>query len=340
MPESEGVSPPATSRVGAIDGLRAVSALAVFVFHLTWRSPILHDAIVEWSGHLDTGVEIFFLMSGFLVFGPFAKAVIARRSLPAVGSYYGEALRSGVAGVPRGADDDHRVRPVEHPRREGLAQARLAHLPVLPRSRGQGAGAGVDAGRAADLLRSGSRVRAHHGQGRPAGRRRLDGAHRGGRLHAVVRRPAPRHPPLGPYPAPGPVAPSGWGCCSRRSARRGTPRAASGAPCGGRPPGPAVPLAVAAGAFGLLIWAVPAGLDVGTRGGERAVNELLQGLIAGALCLPVLLAPAEGTWWTRLLSNRALAYFGTISYGFYLWHIPVLAWVRPLDRQPLPARPR
>jgi peptidoglycan/LPS O-acetylase OafA/YrhL len=36
----------------------------------------------------------------------------------------------------------------------------------------------------------------------------------------------------------------------------------------------------------------------------------------------------------RLLGNRVLARLGTISYGFYLWHVPVLVFLRGHDLLP------
>jgi peptidoglycan/LPS O-acetylase OafA/YrhL len=37
----------------------------------------------------------------------------------------------------------------------------------------------------------------------------------------------------------------------------------------------------------------------------------------------------------RLLGNRVLASMGTISYGFYLWHVPVLVFLRGHGLLPL-----
>ena len=324
----EAVPPPATARVGAIDGLRAVSALAVFVFHLTWRSPILRDAVVEVSGHLDTGVEVFFLMSGFLVFGPFAKAVLTGRPRPALGSY---ALKRAVRVWPGylvvlaaiivfGPSGIHGAKGLLkhvtltylyfHDRGgKGLALAwtlvvQLTFYVLVPMFAFLMAKAGrrVVAGSVV-LVAVGAYMQWYVALDLET------------YLWVRILPPALYSLGLGMLFASVRQEGAGTGRLGR-SLQRAAAR-------------PSIPLAAAV-AFVALVWAVPAGLDVGTRGGERALNELLQGLIAGAVCLPVLLSPGAGTWWTRLLSHRTLAYIGTISYGFYLWHIPVLAWIRPL----------
>jgi peptidoglycan/LPS O-acetylase OafA/YrhL len=321
--------PPATARVGAIDGLRAVSALAVFVFHLTWRSPILHDAVVEWSGHLDTGVEVFFLMSGFLVFGPFAKAVLTGRSQPALGSY---ALKRAVRVWPGylvvlttiivfGPSDLHGVK--------GLAKhVSLTYLYFHDRG-GKGLALAwtlVVQLTFYALVPAFALVMAWIGRRVVAGSVALIVL--GGYMQWYVALHLDTY--LWVRILPPALYTLAMGMLFAAVRQQGDEPGRVGRALQWAAARPALPLAVAAAAFVTLVWAVPAGLDVGTRGGERALNELLQGLIAGGVCLPVVLAPADGTWWTRLLSNRTLAYIGTISYGFYLWHIPVLAWIRPM----------
>jgi peptidoglycan/LPS O-acetylase OafA/YrhL len=72
-----------------------------------------------------------------------------------------------------------------------------------------------------------------------------------------------------------------------------------------------------------------AGIDVGAY--ETITRDLLSGVGFALIVGAVALAP-QG----RVLGNRVLAGFGTISYGFYLWHVPVLVFLRghgllPLD---------
>ncbi|MEQ1788022.1 MAG: acyltransferase, partial [Acidimicrobiales bacterium] len=70
-------TPPA--HVPGLDGARAVATLCVFFFHALWRTPAL-DPLRPVLGHADIGVEVFFILSGFLVVRPLvAHAVIGGR---------------------------------------------------------------------------------------------------------------------------------------------------------------------------------------------------------------------------------------------------------------------
>ncbi len=53
------------------------------------------------------------------------------------------------------------------------------------------------------------------------------------------------------------------------------------------------------------------------------------GFIALAICVPIaVLINSENTWVNGLLANRALVFVGVISYSLYLFHWPVLAYIR------------
>ena len=61
----------------ALDGLRAIAALSVFFFHAVGfyaRGSTQGNAIGPYVARLDVGVSIFFVLSGFLLYRPFAKA--------------------------------------------------------------------------------------------------------------------------------------------------------------------------------------------------------------------------------------------------------------------------
>ena len=64
---------PLTGRDPSLDGVRAAACLMVYFFHLgidLGRPPLFV--------RLNSGVTFFFVLSGYLMFGPFAAALRAR----------------------------------------------------------------------------------------------------------------------------------------------------------------------------------------------------------------------------------------------------------------------
>lgn len=84
--------------IRSLDGLRAVAALMVVVFHfLLWikayNIPISQATNSPWY-FLANGVWLFFVLSGFLLFLPYARAMLTDRPLPsAINFYRRRALR-------------------------------------------------------------------------------------------------------------------------------------------------------------------------------------------------------------------------------------------------------
>lgn len=64
------------SRLEGFEGLRAIAAFGVFAFHLLHMSyvPEWNWVLREIAGDLNAGVVVFFLISGFLLYLPFARA--------------------------------------------------------------------------------------------------------------------------------------------------------------------------------------------------------------------------------------------------------------------------
>ena len=52
--------------IPGLDGARAIATLSVFLFHAGWRTPALRP-LIPVLGHADIGVEVFFILSGFLI---------------------------------------------------------------------------------------------------------------------------------------------------------------------------------------------------------------------------------------------------------------------------------
>ena len=89
-------APPAPGRpelrrhLDALDGMRALAAFGVLATHAGFNSGRSLDAgpFAPFLARLDFGVTVFFLLSGFLLYRPFALAALADTSAPAVGRFY------------------------------------------------------------------------------------------------------------------------------------------------------------------------------------------------------------------------------------------------------------
>jgi peptidoglycan/LPS O-acetylase OafA/YrhL len=82
-----------TARFPTFEGLRALCALAVLVYHagtftgLTWGPGAVDEPLGPWVQHLNVGVSVFFVLSGFLLFRPFVLADLAGDRAPAAVPY-------------------------------------------------------------------------------------------------------------------------------------------------------------------------------------------------------------------------------------------------------------
>ena len=93
--------PPSSGRLEALDGLRGAAALSVLLVHV-WMFDRGDDggartAVDVAISQLRLSMPLFFVLSGFLIFRPFAAALIDARPLPDLGSY---ALRRAARVVP------------------------------------------------------------------------------------------------------------------------------------------------------------------------------------------------------------------------------------------------
>ncbi len=80
------------NRFPAIDGLRAIAALAVVVYHVTttYNVETLDYNTFQWTQRLGNfGVSTFFLISGFLLYRPYVVAHFENRDVPKLGSFWG-----------------------------------------------------------------------------------------------------------------------------------------------------------------------------------------------------------------------------------------------------------
>jgi peptidoglycan/LPS O-acetylase OafA/YrhL len=80
---------PVTGRLAHLDGLRAVAALAILVYHVAVQSgTALDDGFLgALLSRGDIGVPIFFVLSGLLLYRPWAAATLDGGAPPATGRY-------------------------------------------------------------------------------------------------------------------------------------------------------------------------------------------------------------------------------------------------------------
>jgi peptidoglycan/LPS O-acetylase OafA/YrhL len=85
--------PPGNPRFPAVDGLRALAALSVVLFHAEQFSGYT-GVLGRIMGHLDVGVAVFFAITGFLLYRPYyASAVGQAPRIPTRVFYWRRLLR-------------------------------------------------------------------------------------------------------------------------------------------------------------------------------------------------------------------------------------------------------
>jgi peptidoglycan/LPS O-acetylase OafA/YrhL len=79
-----------TGHVGGLDGARAVAAYGVIATHVGFNTGRSLDdrPLAPFLARLDFGVTIFFLLSGFLLFRPFATAAMSGQAAPRLGAFW------------------------------------------------------------------------------------------------------------------------------------------------------------------------------------------------------------------------------------------------------------
>lgn len=81
-----------------LDGLRAVAALAIFATHVAFLTGFTSaNALGPLTARLNVGVALFFLLSAFLLYRPWAEARLAQTAMPDLRHY---ATRRAVRIIP------------------------------------------------------------------------------------------------------------------------------------------------------------------------------------------------------------------------------------------------
>lgn len=86
----DAVAPPAGhSRFEGLDGLRAIAAISVLAYHAAIATSANQLSGIGWiTSRLNIGVTVFFLLSGFLLYRPFVAVRWESRPAPGLGTFY------------------------------------------------------------------------------------------------------------------------------------------------------------------------------------------------------------------------------------------------------------
>jgi peptidoglycan/LPS O-acetylase OafA/YrhL len=336
-------------RFACFDGLRAIAATAVIVQHVGFQTgaSYRYRTLGPFLARMDSGVSLFFLISGFLLYRPFVAANLSDRPEPATGGFYrrrvfrifpaywlalsfmalfmGLQLRGGV-GALRFYSLTQIYTTKDHLYLRGINQAwSLAteisfylFLPVY----------------AWVIARLSAR--------RPPERRwavELAGliviGVGGAGFRAFVDLGKPSWHTIGVYWLPSYLDLFAIGmllALAQVAVRDGAPRRAVDAI--GRHPAICWALGAA------TLWAVaelaglPRGLET-VSGGRELLKHGLYGTLAFFLILPAVFGPQKEGRVRGWLQWRPVAYVGLVSYGVYIWHEALLGQLRSWVGTPL-----
>ncbi|MCU1353487.1 MAG: putative integral rane acyltransferase, partial [Acidimicrobiales bacterium] len=362
---------PRSGRNHAIEGLRAVGALLVLLTHVSINATGNRGEWGRWLARMDVGVTIFFVISGYLLYKPFARALLQDRPRPAlprylrhrllriVPAYWVVVIASFLFAVSTGANEAaHTVPPLGQMLRfatfsqvywkDSLAgpfpqawsvaveMAFYLLLPVFAWLLGRSA----SSDRGARLRRQwlGLAALVVVAQLFRLGMVLFDPAFKGGKAGAFT--------PLGAWlPNHLDVFALGMGLAvlSVELADRGPGHRLADRLDGllRRPGASAVSWLLAFACFALAAR----GLNLSTtdlvygRGREFARHWAYAG-VAFFLVLPAVFGPQDQGLARRFLGSRPMQLLGRISYGIFLWQVLVIGrWVStPLVQPPPPAR--
>src|SRR5215469_6765094 len=78
--------------IRTLDGLRAIAALSIVTFHFYLAERFEFTSwgkeYANYFYFLASGVHLFFVLSGFLLFLPYARAILHTKALPSAENFY------------------------------------------------------------------------------------------------------------------------------------------------------------------------------------------------------------------------------------------------------------
>jgi peptidoglycan/LPS O-acetylase OafA/YrhL len=320
-----------------LDGLRALALLAMMLYHGYFLMPGTWDVAWPWALRFDLSIEVFFVLSGYLIYGPFGRAHARGERPPGVGAhllrratrvypaYWATVALMALLGWTYFLD---RGQALAH---LGLVQGyfpRDDHAILLPPGLGQSWTLVVEVSFygfvplwawAMRRVASAARAVPRHVEVVGAVTVVLAGV-----AATLASAGGPLPPPLGVLPKH--LTSLGWGMLLAVATTRGDLRTARPAwlRSRGRPRVPTTELCwVAAwGVTAVAAYLVPV---ISDDPGDLLVAQAANGLAAVLLVTPVVLGAATLGWVGRLLTWRPVVWLGLVSYGAYLWHLDLLS---------------
>ena len=332
-----------------LDGYRAIAAFMVLTTHVAFntgeiRTPVLGPIL----GRMDFGVTLFFLLSGFLLYRPWARAAMAAGHGPAVGGY---ALRRAARILPAYwlmvaftlllLPEIQPVRWEAWPVHLGLVHIYVPGFTLEGLTQTWSLATEVAFYLLLPLL---AWLAGRRGRGNPDASARyqltiLAAAVLAAWTFTVLRVTGT----LGSSTITGYWLPGflDWFALGMAAAVIQVRLGMGGAPAW---MGAVRQVAQATGwclliAAGLAVIAAtpiagPLTFDPASPN-SLVIKHLLYGVIAAFLLLPGFLgvgdtreSPARSSWWAAILASPIVVYLGTISYGVFLWHLVLLRFIQ------------
>lgn len=94
-PDAAPARPPRTDHFAGFDGLRAIAALTVVGVHTAFASGFTdqHPALGRYTSRLEIGVSVFFVISGFLLYRPFAVDHFGGKAAPPLRTFWSRRVK-------------------------------------------------------------------------------------------------------------------------------------------------------------------------------------------------------------------------------------------------------